>query len=273
MKRTLFAFTAVSMLGLGACGGSPNAHPISSTTTTVAPIAAPTTTTTTVAKVDIAADKAYMQNLVLVPADLPGWKDEGVSEDASNDMLDESAINACINAPADSITLADITGKTFSLGGNLTLTSSATSVKSKEYVDMDFNGFNDPKNLNCVADQFNKTIADSMDGNSTQVTSKLVKNNTGDPDQLALRLTTTVVTFGQPSVFSTDILGMRDGRYELSVQIRSSGQPPSPDVLKQVLSAMRNHVKAARATTTTTSTSTSVVKQASADEDFVPTPR
>lgn len=228
MKLRLVVILAVLSTLLAACGGDDNAS--DSTTTTAA---APTTNTTSQADVD----RQRAQQLVLAQSDIPsGWVAKAPDAESTDEVSDQ--INTCIGTPPNSETrVTEVKGNDFSSGRN-TINSDVTTYKTAQIVDQNFSGLTDTKSFKCVSDALNTAISNSLSGSSSSSSlTKLSGVTTSNSIQFALRLTTTITTSTQSIKVYSDLLGVKDGRYQTSITVTYFDSPPPLELDKSLLAA------------------------------------
>jgi hypothetical protein len=229
LRQTALSILLAGVL-LSACGGGDD--PESETTTTQGP------TTSTTSQADL--DRPRAQALVLAQSDFPtGWTARAPQPDDPEDDVTSNAINQCTGMPPNTETqVVEVKGNDFVNGRN-TVGSNVTTFKTAQLVDQDFAGFSNVSNLACIARVLNTAITDALGPTATAQSTLNPLNGvtTSKSIQFALRLTSTVSSEGRTIRVYSDLLGVKDGRYSVSINVTYFDSPPPIEFDKALLGA------------------------------------
>jgi hypothetical protein len=239
MRTRLLMLIIATMLVSFACSdGDPEATP-SSSTTTDAPTTSTSTSTTTTTVVDPAADQARAGELVLVTADLPsGWTVELAEPDDPSDTSDEE-LAACAGAPDPNTTeTATVHGSTFRMGGLVSVSSTATFVKTLADAQADVAAIEGDKFIPCAEAGLTKSLQAEFEGQEVVVeslrVSAIMVPSVGQ-ETLGFRVEMRLSVEGDAQLFFTDLVFIADGRAELSLEFFRADQPFDPALRDELI--------------------------------------
>jgi hypothetical protein len=227
---------------LSGCGGAKKNG--SSTTDTTATSGG---STTTIDPAVLAADRAFAQQVVLVQSDVPaGWTASTPTPETTAEAAAADLSNGCVGLPKNSeVQVSKVDGNDFKNGNNV-IRSEVRSLKTAKLVQQDVAGFSNSKNFTCIANVIDAQFSNEVqDARSSSTVAKLNDVTSGD-SQFALRVTTLVTANGGTTTVYSDILGMTNGRFEVTVNVIYIGVPAPASFDKTLLGAVSRHMASAR---------------------------
>lgn len=226
----------VLLAGCGAGGKG------ASTTSTTAKASTATTADPTVVR----ADRAWAQKVFVVASDLSSdWKANPPEEDSPSAVVAADLLNGCVGLSKNAeIQVMKSKGNKFTNQNNV-ISSDVRSLKSEKLVKQDQSGMTNSKNFQCIANVVDAQLSTSLgDGRAFSSVSKLNGIATGDT-QFAIRITTAVTANGATQNIYSDLLGISNGRYEVSINVTYFGTPPPAGFERQLLGSVARHMAAA----------------------------
>jgi hypothetical protein len=232
-NRRLACLAVVVCLALPGCGDDESSSGTTSTT------AAPTTTTTAALP-----PAGSLESSLLVVGDIPpGWTEQDVVPEDLLAAAAQDEINACLGLPKQSEAVTEeVDGKNF-VKGYSSISSSVARMRSKELVDKDFAATRVPANLECVGAVLNREYVRTL-GEGATATTKITPLPTvvTNSDQLALRVSTEFAAMGRTLIYYADLLVVRNGDIEVSINHTSLGAQPSTELSALLLDIVTNRL-------------------------------
>lgn len=235
ITRTL-VFGPLTLVTAILCSCSSGAHPSPRTAGPVTSASATPATTATsapapasTAPVVSPATAARLTAMMLTGADLPaGWTSKPYKS-GSNQAADNAAFTKCVGfADTTSHQVAKVHSRTFSMG-NATVSSAATSYRTRQDIEADRAGLARPKASACLDKLLRISLNASLHGATVDsVDIKIIPGPGGGPSNVvATESGTTSVTFtasGQHVVLYTDAAFIDGPLIEAEVDLLNVGQ-------------------------------------------------
>jgi hypothetical protein len=196
---------------------------------------------------DAATDKVAALKLVLVRSDVPsGWTETAATPPSADAQAVDDQLNACVGMPPRAKTqVVSVDGSTFAQGNN-SISSTVNSLKTAQLVQQDFAGSSNPKSFTCIKNLLNaalqKAFVTSVPGAKVSSTITALRGVVTGKDQFAFRVLSVMTLKGKKTNIYTDMLGLRAGRFEVSISLNYIGAAPSAALEKALFARAAAHV-------------------------------